>query len=584
MLRLLACFGKEIYPSERMQRWYGRLRHAASLGLLRRPAGSRICGLLKIEGTGGPRLLGKKVCKRAVRRIWWLYVHFYSIPPLLVVNSRVNYANNLIQDIKQSTSEKGEAYRIMQRSLESFKRRRLSPAPQCTLATGVSIPLAQLTMNQLHLLQAQLTFQPRSTYDRAVTPEPLITYRMEGSTIRVPRCTPLVAFSVDDQLTLGSPMAALSFTTESREHQVVAIEKTLAALRQAPYACILTLPCGYGKTFVALKVAHALGRKTLVCVHKECLLYQWRERIEQFLPGCRVGRIQGSRCDVQEKDVVVATVQTLSVKDIGEDVLCEFGMVILDEAHHMAARMFSEVFYRVSCRYVLGLTATPKRKDGCTAVLHLHMGSFSYSVEARSPEKVGVRLIPYPSKYPVARETTPAETQKLVTRLTQDSTRNRIIVNECIRACSEGRNVICLTDRVEHVKNLLSQFQTHPAACGVDAAAYVGGLSAKTRKRTEEVSQVIFGTYSMAKEGLDIARLDTLVLASPASDITQAVGRILRPNDDKKLPLVVDVCDDLTHNFTRQSTSRRALFERWKYDIEVVHPSVGGSSGREDVT
>ena len=242
----------------------------------------------------------------------------------------------------------------------------------------------------MRLLQEDLTFRPRSGFDKAVQPEPVACYALRHGSLTVPRCyaLPPGLGPAQDRLSDGEAMA-VDFCGQLRPQQVEAVELSLAALRRSPHACILTLPCGYGKTVVSLRVACGLGRRTLVCVHKEFLLEQWAQRIREFLPDATVGRLQGPVAET-DCDFVVAMIQSLATRDYGDALLDVFGTVVVDEAHHMAARVFSEIFYRLPARHVLGLTATPKRKDGCTAILHLHMGPHSLVVEQRSEEEVTV--------------------------------------------------------------------------------------------------------------------------------------------------------------------------------------------------
>ena len=453
----------------------------------------------------------------------------------------------------------------MQQQLRAFRKRPrgegdLAP-PQ--LQRGQRIPLAHLSPVQLRCVQEDLTFQPRSGFDKTTVPDPVVCYAMTESAVIAPRC--YVAPGVgpaEDCLLDGLPLRC-AFEGSLLPHQVEAAAKSLAALRAAPHACILTLPCGYGKTVVSLHVACSLGRRTLVCVHKEFLLEQWAERIRQFLPGASVGRLQGGVAET-DCDFVVAMIQSLARRSYGDELLDVFGTVVVDEAHHMAARVFSEIFYRLPARHVLGLTATPKRKDGCTPILHLHMGKHSLMVEARSEEEVTARIVSFAWPCRVTREIGPGETQKHKTALTRDARRNALLVELCVRAAAQDRCVICLSDRVQHVKDLLAGFE---AAGGQGGALYVGGLSRQARRGAEDSGRVLFATFSMAKEGLDIPRLDTLVLASPAGDLTQTVGRILRPCSSKQQPLIYDVADDLTLPFVRLSKARRDFYVAAGYSV-----------------
>jgi len=175
-----------------------------------------------------------------------------------------------------------------------------------------------------------------------------------------------------------------------------------------------------------------------------------------------------------------------------------------------------------------------------------------------------VELVSFSWPCRVHRDVSPAEAQRHKTALTRDSRRNSLLVRLCTEAVAEGRSVICLSDRVQHVKDLLEQYTQ---AGGPGGVLYVGGLTRQARQLAESEGRALFGTFSMAKEGLDIPRLDTLVLASPASDITQTVGRILRPCASKKLPLIYDVADDLILPFVRQNHARLRFYASSGYVV-----------------
>jgi superfamily II DNA or RNA helicase len=453
------------------------------------------------------------------------------------------------------------------------------PTRQIVLRRGLEIPLTSLSSTQLSIIQEELTFTPNVKFRLPVASASasvasnLHCYTLGDGIIRVPRCyRPPTNLSVADELSEGLPLRAdLVFSQELRPHQQVAASRSLEELRRAPnHACILTLPCGYGKTVVAIHVAIALGRRTLVCVHTEILVNQWTERIRAFAPSARVGSIRGPKVDVQDTDFVVAMIQSLAMRTYDEELLATFGLVVIDEAHHLAARVFSDIFFRVPARHVLGLTATPKRKDGCTPILHLHMGGFSYLVERRdNDEEASVAFLKYSS--PLARpghDPGPAGTQRLKTSLSRDAARNALLVDVCRAAIADGRALVCLTDRVQHAEDLRALFVEQCG--GVPSAIYTGRKTAAERRAAEENCRALFATFSLAKEGLDIPRLDTLVLALPVGDVVQAVGRILRPHPGKRSPLVVDVTDDLALPFVRLAGARRSWYHHAKYEIVDV--------------
>ena len=137
---------------------------------------------------------------------------------------------------------------------------------------------------------------------------------------------------------------------------------------------ILQLRCGFGKTILALHLMARLRVKVLVVVHKEFLLNQWRERIEEFLPTARVGLIQQSVVDTEGKDIVIAMLQSIAMKDYDASVFAGFGLSCFDECHHLGAEVFSRALVKTSTRYMLGLSATPDRKDNLRKVFEWHLG------------------------------------------------------------------------------------------------------------------------------------------------------------------------------------------------------------------
>ena len=114
---------------------------------------------------------------------------------------------------------------------------------------------------------------------------------------------------------------------------------------------IISVPCGWGKTIIALYLISKLKKKTIIVVHKEFLLNQWKQRIAEFLPDAKAGRIQGKVVDIENKDIVIGMLQSLSIKDYSDDVFSQFGFSIVDECHHIAAEVFSRSLPKINCFY-----------------------------------------------------------------------------------------------------------------------------------------------------------------------------------------------------------------------------------------
>jgi superfamily II DNA or RNA helicase len=373
-----------------------------------------------------------------------------------------------------------------------------------------------------------------------------------------------LGISVDASgLSDGSPLE-VSFSPAGGgllHRQQEAATQTLLALQASPFAAMLVLPCGFGKTVIALWLAAQLGRKTLVVVHKEFLLEQWRERIATFVPDARIGILQGSKVDTDGKDFVIAMVQSLAGRAYESHVVDSFGFLVLDEAHHLGARFFSQVFFAVKAKYVLGLTATPKRKDNCTQLLHDHMGQVAYQAVDVSLATASVVQVKVSSPWQSRKgmELDKGQVELLKSKLAMhDAARNSLLVEWCLRAVRAGRRCMLLSHRTKHLELLKHDFDQFAEAT---SALYVGGMTRAAREDAA-VAQCIFGGFAFAQEGLDIPELDFLVLATPAADVVQAVGRILRHSEDKKPPLVVDVVDDACANFVHLANSRLSYYKR----------------------
>jgi superfamily II DNA or RNA helicase len=261
----------------------------------------------------------------------------------------------------------------------------------------------------------------------------------------------------------------------------------------------------------------------MILVHKEFLADQWIENIKRFSPLSTIGRIQGDTFDI-EKDFVVCMIQTLSQREFQWNLFDSVGMLIVDECHHICARVFSQCMFKLCPKYILGLSATPERKDGLTRVLHWFIGPTCFELKR---EAQGVTVIPvhYTSRLEGS------SLAESITLLTQDDTRNEVILN-LVNTIDKARNILILTDRREHVQFLADQ---------LDAGIYMGGMKQEQLDESA-LKQIIVGTFSLAQEGLDIPKLDTVIFATPKSDIVQAAGRILR-GGSFNAPVVYDIVD-----------------------------------------
>lgn len=289
---------------------------------------------------------------------------------------------------------------------------------------------------------------------------------------------------------------------------------------------VLSLPCGWGKTSTALAIASRVKLRTMILVHKEFLANQWKERIQQFCPGSTIGRVQCDTCEL-ECDFVIGMIQTLCTRDHPLGTFDSIGFLIVDEAHHIGAPAFSQALFRFCPKYTLGLSATPERKDGLTRLLFWFLGPMFFQAERTNQKHVKVFKIPFDC--PQFRGGTPKTIVEMTSQLVEIPERNQKIL-ELVRGCSD-RKVLVLTDRRAHCFWLAEQLE--------GSGLYIGGMKEHELEASSKCS-VIIGTFSQAHEGLDIPDLDTIILATPHSDVKQAVGRILRGAND---PVIYDFVD-----------------------------------------
>ena len=330
---------------------------------------------------------------------------------------------------------------------------------------------------------------------------------------------------------------------------------------------LLEIPCGRGKTVIALKIIAELKKKTLVVVHKGFLLNQWIERISQFLPNARVGRIQGQILDIENKDIVIGMLQSLSMKEYPDTLFHTFGLTIVDECHHISSEVFSRSLQKIITKYTLGLSATMQRKDGLTKVFKMFLGEIVYSEERDTTDKVLVKAVQFISDDNAFNmmcydyRGNPAYST-MISKLCEFAPRSEFILQVLQTELKElpEQQVMILA----HNKNLLTYL--HDAIAHRQIATvgyYVGGMKESELKKSE-TRQVIIATYAMASEALDIKTLTTLILATPKTDIVQAVGRILRVKHAR--PLVLDIVD--SHDvFQSQWQKRRKYYADNTYTI-----------------
>jgi len=323
-------------------------------------------------------------------------------------------------------------------------------------------------------------------------------------------------------------------------------------------------------TVMGLKIISLLKKKTLIIVHKEFLMNQWIERIAEFLPSARVGKIQGTTLDIDNKDIVIGMVQTLYNKEYSTSVFEEFGLTIIDEVHRICSEQFSRTLFKTITPYMLGISATVDRKDKLTKVLHMFMGDKIYSEKRDNDDVVCVRAIEFKSpdtdfnEVEVDFRGTP-KYSTMISKLCDFGPRSDFIIrvigdllvenpdNQMMILCHNRCLLSYLYEAINHKKLAMVGY-------------YIGGMKQANLQETE-TKQIVLATYAMAAEALDIKTLSTLVMVTPKTDITQSVGRILRMKHDN--PIIVDIVDSHAL-FQNQWAQRRRFYKKSNYRIRYI--------------
>lgn len=397
--------------------------------------------------------------------------------------------------------------------------------------------------------------------------EPFEAYRLTDDTLSVPRFYGQQRWGdADEDGTAPGEPVRLAFRgtlTEVQERALTALQPTPETPAHKARGGTLVLPCGFGKTVAALKHICDTGVRALVLVTKSFLADQWEAQAYRFTDVAHVGRIQRDKVDVG--DITIAMVQSLVVRDY--DCLARFGLVVVDEAHHMCARAFSQALWKLPARRLLALSATPERADGLTDLLFWSLGDIAFRASRGAAEALRVRLKVYDGPHVRERKMRGQGEEKInlaamLTDLCLGAARTDYVAESVRAARDEGHCVLVLSDRIAHLKAL------EKALVGLDGLGwYVGATKPDERRRVEVESAVILSTFSMAKEGLDIPRLSCLVLATPKGDIEQAVGRVQRPHPGKLEPVVLDVVDPYSI-FAALRWKRQRFYRRNGYEIE----------------
>ena len=388
-----------------------------------------------------------------------------------------------------------------------------------------------------------------------------------------------IGLDLRDERYAGCPVAT-TFLGELTPEQAAA-----AAALLAHDTGVLAATTAFGKTVVAASLLASRGTNTLILVHRRQLMDQWIARLGAFLDltDSDIGRIAGGKR--KPTGVVdVAVIQSLVHGDEVEDIVAEYGHLIVDECHHLSAPSFEKAARRAKVKYVLGLSATVTRQDGHHPIVFMQCGPVRFRASAkaqalRRPFSHRALLRPTAFRLPAGIEPERPPIQHVYAALAEDAARNDMIFDDVLSALEAGRSPLVLTARKDHAERLAERL----GRFAHNVLFLRGGMGVKQRRavlrRLEEIpdteERVLVATGRYIGEGFDDARLDTLFLAMPVAwrgTLAQYVGRLHRLHPAKREVLVYDYADEAVPTLRRMTQKRIRGYRNLGYSVNSPVP------------
>ncbi len=442
----------------------------------------------------------------------------------------------------------------------------------------VAIPKSALMTLARDSVKKDLTVFPMalSSYQTQM-PEPIRLWREDDHHLYVPRgyywgnvrrrFDPPFSFSPSEG---RSQLRAIANPVPPRPQQTPVIEEAVQKLTATPFGgVILEMPTASGKSFSSSEIARRIGRKTLIVVHTTVLMEQWQKELKKFFPEWEIGRIQGPVVDVENKDVVVAMLQSVALKDdYPLWIYREFGTIIIDEVHLSAAKEFQKVFFKFSPKYFIGLTGTMQRADRAENVFIYGIGSVVKAMDRVAILQPTIYFIDTKFVFQDLGPSSMLDRQKvrMLSQISGNIPRNNLITQHACDAASKGRTVIVLSERVAHVQELARRISEELARRKLNLlVSYMVGTSTRAEREVAAKAEILVATGQLLSVGFDKPSLDTLLFASPIQSVFQSVGRILRSHDKKKSPMVLDYFESTSTASIRlaQARYKRYVSKRW---------------------
>lgn len=445
-----------------------------------------------------------------------------------------------------------------------------------------SLILKMYVKDHLELPNPDYVKKERMGFWTGRTPKVLRLYEWDGNTLVLPfglirELMPILSagevqsyFTGGTDVDYGAPVPLYDYQREAVSRMIT-----------AKYG-ILKSKAGSGKTQMGIALIKALGKKALWLCHTADLLHQSRERAERYADRSLMGTITEGKVNIGT-GITFATVQTMCNVDL-DRYRDEWDVIIVDEAHRVSqsattVSRYQRVLNNLAARHKYGLTATPERSDGLIEATFALIGRVVYEVpdEAVADKVMRVTIRPVSTETEITDDCLNVDGTinytKLIEHLTTDEARTRLIAS-CIED-EKNHSCLILSDRIAHLEDILNAL---PEDMRRKSALITGKMTSKREKELREKSiemmrtgelRYLFASYSLAKEGLDIPRLDRLFLASPvkfSSVVIQSIGRIARTFDGKETPVCYDFVDEEI-GFCRRAFKERCRHYRKEHAV-----------------
>jgi superfamily II DNA or RNA helicase len=324
-------------------------------------------------------------------------------------------------------------------------------------------------------------------------------------------------------------------------------------------------------TVLGVKIIDNYKMKTLIIMNKNELILQWKKEILKWMPDARIGLIQGKVFDIEDKDIVLGTIQSITIKKhLTHENFKWVKLCVIDEVHNIGSEVFSKIIFKIVPRYIFGLTATLERKDNMEKLIKWYTGDVLYSdVDSSKKQQSEIDMYNFTGKSSVEfklKDGTPS-VAKMITNISQDKERNKWILEilqEILK--NKERNILVISDRTAQLK-LFNQ-KLGDKVSGL----FIGSVKKEVLEETK-TKQVLLGTYGMTNEGFNLPKLNCILFATPRSSITQAIGRIYRKQHVLP-PKIIDITDVFSL-FKYQSLKRKRIYNAGIQDPIFTYKTFG---------